>query len=80
MRAAVQPVHGRAGGGRRWTVVDFKSGFVSDAQARARYGQQVALYCRALAQITLLPARGYLYLVDRSRAVEVPAEEVEDAG
>src|SRR5262245_2461088 len=43
-----------------WTVVDYKTDREIAAAGEARYARQVALYARAIAEATRLPARGVL--------------------
>jgi ATP-dependent exoDNAse (exonuclease V) beta subunit len=45
-----------------WTVVDFKTGDVFEAN-RARYTAQVALYTEAIGKSTSLPTKGILLVI-----------------
>ena len=56
-----------------WVVVDFKSDRAGDPVALAeRYGEQVALYARALCEITGIPVRErLLYLIEHEETISV---------
>ena len=49
-------------GAARWIVVDFKTDFELERRV-GEYRHQLALYLRAIAQATTMPAAGYLLLI-----------------